>query len=240
MTRYESWINPNDKRAGPLSSFWTTVSVPEKNCCCCCSSPWNHKRASLERSPSASSSLVSHPLQPATEKWKSGGPKAARWRWKNIATPPWESHRGALGKEKKWRYDLTGSTEVSHGTKREIMTSTCLLESFKQAQTKILNKSWRDQKGNALKCTFSLENHIAFHTYLNPLWTSTCCSTGWAAGRTVSQPLLSLQSRPQYRCRPGMTSLFGAPCAHNSLAGMWKDGENSSPSCTFTNTQALV
>lgn len=66
--------------------------------------------------------------------------------------------------------------------------------------------------------------HTASCTYGNPLWTSTCCSIGWAAGRTAFLPLLSRWSRPQCHCRLGKTVQFCALCVHNSPAGR-RDGE---------------
>lgn len=50
---------------------------------------------------------------------------------------PWGRRR----KGRRRRNDITESTEVSHGTNRDIITSTCILESFKQAQMQPFNKN---------------------------------------------------------------------------------------------------
>lgn len=122
-------------RSGPLSAFWTRVFGIVKSWCCCRGSPWTHKRSSSERSPSASSSPGAPPQQWEIGRWRRGGRTSARWKWRSTATPSWGSHTVALGKWKRRQTEKSNNAaqKVSHGNNREIMTSICPLEIFKQA-----------------------------------------------------------------------------------------------------------
>lgn len=114
-------------------------------------------------------------------------------------------HEGTIewpfGKEErkmdKVRNDVTESTEVSHGTSREVMTFICLLESFKQAQRKPFSKNacslFLDHQGSP-SCSFSYsrESTMDFHLLLHWLSCWAYCFSTFAL--SMKQATMSLHA----------------------------------------------